>query len=176
MSTGQVLLVIFAFVFLSIVTLNFNRTTAFGTDSIEYAQRGILLTTVPTSYEETIRGLSYDERSDSMWVGISQLSLLTPAGSLGPDRTEEDSLRWMNDVDDLNGRTFDKTITGTGRTFRSAFRVFYVNALNPDQISVGQTLLKRIEITTWQLSPPVLEPMPGDTLHSRMLVGYFHFH
>jgi hypothetical protein len=176
MNTGQVILVIFAFIFLSTVTLNFNRTTAFGTDSLDYAQRGILLTTVATSYSEMIRGLSFDEKSDTSYIAPTQLSLLTSPSHLGPEKAAEDTLRWMNDVDDVNGKTFDKTIGGAGQTFRSTFRVYYVTTTNPNQISGVQTLMKRVDITTYQIAPPVVSPMPGDTLRTQMLVGYFHFY
>ena len=175
MNTGQVVFVIIAFIFLSTLMLNFNRTTAFGTGSVDYAQRGILLTTVSTSYGEIIRGLSFDENSDSNWVPSDQLNLLTAPNRLGPESAAEDSIRLMNDVDDFNGQTFDKAIPGTGKIFRSTFRVRYVDPQNPSTIAAHQTLVKQIEISTWQISPGVLTPMPGDTLHSQMLVGYFHF-
>lgn len=175
MNTGQVLLVIFAFVFLSTVMLNFNQTTALGIGSVDYAQRGILLNTVATSYSEIIRGLSYDENSDTNWVPANQLSLLTAANMLGPESVSEDTIRCMNDIDDFNGQTFDKEITGAGKIFRSTFRVQYVDPADPAQIMNTQTLAKRVEIDTWQISPPVLTPTPGDTLHSQFLIGYYHF-
>lgn len=175
MNTGQVLLVIFAFVFLSTVMLNFNQTTAMGTDSVDYAQRGILLTTVATSYAEIIRGLAYDEVTDTSYVPANQLSLLTPAAMLGSEKAIEDTIRFMNDVDDFNGKTFNKTIAGTQRTFRTTFRVYYVSSTDPSAYAASPTLLKRVDMRTWQISPAIATPMPGDTLDSHILVGYFHF-
>jgi hypothetical protein len=175
MNTGQVLLVIFAFVFLSTVMLNFNQTTALGMSSVDYAQRGILLNTVATSYAEIIRGLSYDEQSDTNWVPANQLTLFTPSNMLGPESAAEDSISSMNDVDDFNGQTFEKEITGTGKIFRSIFHVYYVNPQDPTQVMNTQTLVKRVDMDTWQISPPVSDPTPGDTLHSQILIGYYHF-
>ncbi len=175
MNTGQVLLVIFAFVFLSTVMLNFNQTTAMGTNSVDYAQRGILLTTVSTSYSEIIRGLAYDENTDTSYVPADQLNLLTPASRLGSEKAIEDTIRWMNDVDDFNGKTFDKTIAGTQRTFRTTFKVYYVNSTDPSVYVASPTLVKRVDMKTWQISPVISTPMPGDTLNSYILVGYFHF-
>ena len=155
--------------------LNFNLTTAMGTDSVDYAQRGILLTTVATSYSEIIRGLAYDENADTTYIPADQLSLLTPANRLGPEKAIEDTIRWMNDVDDFNGKTFDKTISGSERTFRTIFRVYYVNSQDPTQFMASPTLVKRVDMKTWQISPVLTNSTPGDTLQSQILIGYFHF-
>ncbi len=175
MNTGQTLLVIFAFVFLSTVMLNFNQTTAMGTSSVDYAQRGILLTTVATSYSEIIRGLAFDEMTDTSYVPANQLNLLTPASHLGPEKAAEDTIRYMNDVDDFNGKTFDKTIPGSQRTFRTTFRVYYVSASDPSAYAAAPTLVKRVDMRTWQVLPVLTTSMPGDTLDSHILIGYFHF-
>ena len=175
MNTGQVLLVIIAFVFLSTVMLGFYQTTALGSGSIDYAQRGILLTTVATSYSEIIRGLAFDEHSDTAWIPFNQLNLFTPANKLGPDNVAEDTISNMNDVDDFNGLTFDKVIVGAGTTIRTTFHVSYVDPQDPTHIVTTQTLVKRVDMKTWQISPPVKSPTPGDTLQTQILVGYYHF-
>lgn len=155
--------------------LGFYETTSLGSGSIDYAQRGILLTTVATSYSEIIRGLAYDEHSDTNWIPFNKLNLLTPAGLLGPESAAEDTIRFMNDIDDFNGQTFDKEMPGSGTTIRTTFVVSYVDPQDPTKIVMSQALVKRVDMTTWQVSPSVNSQTPGDTLHTQILIGYYHF-
>lgn len=175
MNTGQVLFAILAFILLAAVTLNFNSTGASTADAVQYAQNGILLTTVATSYEELARGLAFDASTDSDYVPPSNLSSLTPAALLGPDDPSESNLYALDDVDDFNSQVFETEIPGSGKRFASRFSVYYVNPNDITQPLSTPTLAKRMDILTWQSFPLLINPVASDTLSSYVIFGYFHF-
>ena len=92
MNTGQTMLTLAAFVFLSTVLMNFYRTLASTGDDISSGQDGILATTIATSYLEIAQGLSFDEVTDSSTLAFLNPSALTSPGALGHDGADEDSL------------------------------------------------------------------------------------
>ncbi len=70
MNTGQTIITIVAFVFLTTILVNFYGLVASTGDDISSGQDGILETTIATSYMELAQGLSYDEIIDSSDIAI----------------------------------------------------------------------------------------------------------
>lgn len=175
MNTGQVLMTILAFMFLGTVVLNFNQTGSMTMDSVQYAQSAILMTTVATSYGELARGLSFGSRSDTMYVIPTELYRFTPPSELGPDDSTETSVERFNDFDDFNGFTFEKEIPGSGKKFKTHFRVCYVDPFDINVPVNTQTLTKRLDLQVWQSSPPLANPTAADTLKTFFILGYYHY-
>jgi len=175
MNTGQTMLTLVAFVFLSTVLMNFYRTLASTGDDISSGQDGILATTIATSYLEIAQGLSFDEVTDSSNVGLLNAGTLTAPGSLGPEGADEDSMYKFNDFDDFKGFSIDKEAGGTGRRYRSTFNVYYANPTNVEILSSTRTFLKRMDMKTWRTFPPPTRNTPVDTLNMSLVIGYFHF-
>ena len=172
MTTGQTMLTLAAFVFLSTVLMNFYRTLASTGDDISSGQDGILATTISTSYLEIAQGLSFDEITDTSFVATP--ALLTAPASLRRE-AGEDSLHHFNDFDDFNGFTQDKDAGGTGRRYRSRFTVYYVDPVNVESKVMVKTFLKRMDIKTWRTIPAATSGSDLDTLNMSLVVGYFHF-
>jgi hypothetical protein len=174
MTTGQTILTIGAFMFLSTIMVNFYRIVADTGDSIASGQDGILATTITTSYMELAQGLAFDEITDTSNVGLTTPDVLTSPSFLGPD-AGEDSLASFNDFDDLNGLALEKTATGTNRRYRTQFEVYYVN---PDDINIKssvRTYVKRMNLKTWRIYPPAASANEIDTVRNSLILGYFHF-
>jgi len=174
MSTGQTMLSIGAFMFLTTILLNFYRVAAETGDTIASGQDGILATTIAASYSEIAQGLAFDEITDSTNAALASPTVLTPASSLGPE-AGEDSLKDFNDFDDFNGKYFDKRATGTNRIYRTWFTVSYVNPDNISQVSSARTFVKRMDLRTWRISPAAASASEIDTVRTFLVLGYFHF-
>jgi hypothetical protein len=172
MSTGQTMLTLGAFVFLSTIMLNFYRLVADTGTVIASGQDGILATTIATSYMELAQGVAFDNVSDTSNVAIANPSALTTI--LGPE-AGEDSLGAYNDFDDFNGCTIDKQAVGSDRRYRTAFSVCYVNPDDVGQKSGGKTFVKRMDLKTWRIFPPATGPNDIDTVRTSLVMGYFHF-
>jgi len=174
MTTGQTILTIGAFMFLTTILLNFYRVAAETGDTIASGQDGILATTIAAAYSEIAQGLAFDEVTDSTNAALVSPTVLTPATSLGAE-AGEDSVRDFNDFDDFNRKSFDKQATGTNRRYRTYFTVSYVNPDNINQVSSVRTFVKRMDLTTWRVSPPPSSPNEIDTVRTFLILGYFHF-
>jgi len=175
MNTGQTIVTIAAFVFLTTILINFYGLVASTGDDISSGQDGILETTIATSYMELAQGLSYDEVTDSSDIAILNPTALTATSNLGPDEAAEDSIQNFNDFDDFNGLTVDKQPGGTNRRYRTAFSVRYVNPDNLSSISASRTFVKRMDLKTWRIFPVVGQNERLDTLKTSLIMGYFHF-
>jgi len=175
MTTGQTMLTLAAFVFLSTVLMNFYGTLAMTGADISSGQDGILATTITTSYLEIAQGLAFDEITDTSSIAINNPTALTASGSLGPDGADEDSLYKFNDFDDFKGFSFEKEAGGTGRRYRTTFDVYYVSTTNVETSSSARTFLKRMDLKTWRTFPPARTTDDLDTLNMSFVVGYFHF-
>lgn len=174
MTTGQTILSIGAFMFLTTILLNFYRVAAETGDSIASGQDGILGTTIAASYAEIAQGLAFDEVTDTTNAALANPSALTSPTALGAE-AGEDSVMHFNDFDDFHGRAFEKQATGTNRRYRTRFTVSYVNPDNINQKSSVQTFVKRMDLTTWRISPPPASPTEIDTVRTFLVLGYFHF-
>jgi hypothetical protein len=174
--SNHTLLTICAFMFLSTILLSFYRLMGSTGDDIGNAQDMILATTIATSYMELAQGLAFDEKTDTVNVGMGDPSGLTPSSSLGPDSGEDpDSIGTFNDFDDFNRLTLEKTPVGSNKRFATNFRVYYINPSNVDQISGTPTFLKRMDLRVWRTYPPNSSGVPADTLRLSIGMGYFHF-
>jgi hypothetical protein len=174
MSTGQTMLTLAAFAFLTTILLNFYQVLGGTGDVIQNGQDGILATTIATSYKEIARGLAFDEISDTCSSAIRNPTALTPSFLLGRE-SGDDSLAVFNDIDDMNGFEVEKQAVGSVFRYRTRFNVSYVNPDNIDQVSSVQTFTKRLDMKTWRVFPPVLDPTQIDTMRTSMVMGYFHF-
>jgi hypothetical protein len=174
MTTGQTILTIGAFMFLTTILMNFYRVAAETGDTIASGQDGILATTIASSYAEIAQGLAFDEVTDSTNAALSSPTVLTATTALGPE-AGEDSVNTYNDFDDFNGKTCEKQATGTNRRYRTQFTVFYVNPDNINQKSSARTFVKRMDLKTWRISPAPTSPTEIDTVRTFLILGYFHF-
>jgi hypothetical protein len=172
MSTGQTMLTLGAFMFLSTILLNFYRLVSDTGTVIASGQDGILATTIATSYMELAQGMAFDNVTDTSDIAIANPSALTT--TLGPE-AGEDSLWAYNDFDDFNGATIDKQAVGSNRRYRTTFSVRYVNPDDVGQISGGKTFVKRMDLKTWRIFPPATGPNDIDTVQTSLVMGYFHF-
>lgn len=174
MTTGQTILTIGAFMFLTTILLNFYRVAAETGDSIATGQDGILATTIAATYAEVAHGLAFDEVTDTTNAALTNPMALTSPTALGTEALE-DSLSRFNDFDDFNGKTSEKQATGTNRRYRTRFTVYYINPENINQKSLVQTYVKRMDMTTWRTFPPANSPTDIDTVRTFLVLGYFHF-
>jgi hypothetical protein len=174
MSTGQTILSIGAFMFLTTILLNFYRVAAETGDTIASGQDGILATTIAASYAEIAQGLAFDEVTDTTNAALASPSVLTSSSALGAE-AGEDSIGLFNDFDDFNGKFYDKPATGTNRTYRTQFTVSYVNPDNINQKSSVRTFVKRMDLKTWRITPAPSSPTEIDTIRTFLVLGYFHF-
>ena len=174
MTTGQTILTIGAFMFLTTILLNFYRVAAETGDSIASGQDGILATTIAASYAEVAQGLAFDEVTDTTNAALANPAALTSPTALGTE-AGEDSIALFNDFDDFNGKSYEKQATGTNRRYRTQFTVSYVNPDDINQKWSVRTFVKRMELKTWRISPPPSSPTEIDTVRTFLVLGYFHF-
>lgn len=174
MTTGQTILTIGAFMFLTTILLNFYQVVASTGDTIATGQDGILATTIASSYLEIAQGLAFDEITDTSAAAIANPSALTSPTSLGHE-SGEDSLSAFDDFDDFNRTTFDKQAMGTNRVYRTIGSVVYVNPDNLLQTSSTRTFVKRLDLKTWRVFPPAASATDIDTVRSSLVLGYWHF-
>jgi len=175
MNTGQTIITIAAFVFLTTILLNFYGLVASTGNDIASGQDGILETTIATSYMELAQGLSFDAVTDSSDIAILNPTALTAAANLGPDGAAEDSIQNFDDFDDFNTLTVDKQPGGTNRIYRTNFSVYYVDPANVSNKTTTRTFVKRMDLKTWRISPVAGANEHLDTLKTSLIMGYFHF-
>ena len=175
MNTGQTIITIAAFVFLTTILVNFYGLVASTGDDISSGQDGILETTIATSYMELAQGLSFDEITDSSDIAIHNSGALTQPYSLGPDVAAEDSIKDFNDFDDFDGLVVDKQPGGTNRIYRTMFAVNYVNPADVESVVMTKTFVKRMDLKTWRIFPVAGATERLDTLRTSLVMGYFHF-
>jgi hypothetical protein len=173
LGSGHTLLTLGAFVLLSTILVNFYGTSASAGDAIGSGQDGIFLTTITTSFIEQAQGLAFDAVTDTMHVGLSNVTSLTSPLYLGPE-AGEDSLYSFNDFDDFNGFSIEREAGTSNRRYRAEFTVSYVNPTDLETVSLSRTFVKRLDIKTWRTFP-VSREGGVDTLRSSFVMGYFHF-
>ena len=161
--------------FLSTILLNFYGLMHSAGDEISSGQDGILTTTISTSYVEIAQGLAFDSITDTSDLAFKNPGILTSPSLLGIESADEDSIKDFNDFDDFNYFTVDKEAGNTGRTYRTSFRVWYVDPANVANVSSTRTFLKRLDLKTWRVFPPAMSSSPIDTLRMSVVMGYFHF-
>jgi hypothetical protein len=173
LGSGHTLLTLGAFVLLSTILVNFYGTSASAGDAIGSGQDGIFLTSITTSFIEQAQGLAFDSITDTMHVGLSDITSLTSPLSLGPE-AGEDSLQAFNDFDDLNGFSIEREAGTSNRRYRAEFVVSYVDMTDLEKVLMSRTFIKRLDIKTWRTFP-VSRESGVDTLRTSFVMGYFHF-
>lgn len=166
-----------AFILLAVILTSFYSLLANSGDTINDAQSGISSLTYATTYMELAEGLSFDEATVDSFITTSGIGLLKSPASLGPENPPppgelaETSFQGFDDIDDLNNFAIvDSSLKGITGTFKTTFRVFYVNPNDVSQISASRTFVKRVDMKVWRLYPPSL-----DTLNHSFVMGYFHY-
>ena len=172
MTTGQTMLTLGAFMFLTTILMNFYNIVGNTGDTISSGQNGILATTIAASYIEAAQGLAFDQITDTSNIAIKNVSTLSAV--LGPE-TGEDSLALFNDFDDFNGYTAVKQAAGSISIYRTRFSVYYVRPDDIDVVSAAKTFAKRMDLKTWRVFPPSTDPAYIDTVRTSYVLGYFHF-
>lgn len=157
------------------ILLNFNGTVVQAGNTITGGQDGILSTTIATSYLELAQGLAFDEVTDSSNVAITNPDVLTNPCNLGSDSEKEKDVFSFDDFDDFDRFVVDKEVSGNHRTYRTSFSVHYVDPDDASVISATRTLVKRMDLKTWRISPPLGKSTNADTLRMSLVMGYFHF-
>lgn len=177
MSFNQTMLTLGAFLLLSVILTSFYRLLANSGDTINDAQAGISSLTYATTYMELAEGLSFDEVTVDSFLTTAQIGLLTSPMNLGPENpppsgeSTENNFTSFDDIDDLNNYSvIDSSLKGITGTFKTSFRVHYVNPLDLSQTSVTRTFVKRVDMTVCRLYPP-----GRDTLTHSIVMGYFHY-
>ena len=174
MSTGQSLLTIAAFMFLSTLLMNFYQLAASNGDIIAGGQDGIAETTIAISYIEIANGLAFDTITDTSDIAIDNPGSLTAPDQLG-HAAGEDSLYKFNDFDDFKGYAEEKDMLGSGRRYKTSFDVYYVDQNNVNNKSSVRTFVKRMDLKVWRIFPPPDKDSGLDTLRTFITMGYFHF-
>ncbi len=172
MNTGQTILSIGAFILLTTILQGVYGSLGDVGRDVARSQDCILATTVATSYTEFAYGLAFDQVTDTSDVGLT-----TPAVLTYPPNPEagEDSICNFNDFDDLNGYSEVKAAGGSGRKFKTSFKVSYVDSLNVGTIMLSRTYIKRLDMKTWRTYPAATSDETIDTLRTSIVMGYFHF-
>jgi hypothetical protein len=105
---------------------------------------------------------------------MNNIDLLTSPALLGKE-SGEDSMVIFNDFDDFNKITLEKSAGNTGRRYRTYFTVSYVNPVNVTASVNYRTYVKRMDLKTWRISPPLTSSSQADTLRMSTVMGYFWF-
>ncbi len=166
MNTGQVLLSIMAFVFLSTVVVNFHSLVADNTLQMTDSHDVIIATSLASSYLESAQAMNFDEKTIS--TPVDDAGGFTEPSKLGPDG--ELTMEGFDDIDDFNGYVRIDSAGANNGVFESVFQVCYVD---PEDINTqtSQTFLKRIDVKTWRIDRPVTY----DTVTVFATMGYFRF-
>jgi hypothetical protein len=181
---GQVILVMAALGILGLVILSSNDTLLDNEQVVMDSEFGVASLSLATSLIEEIQGKLFDAAaSDS---GITSLSKLTGAGSLGPSPLEKyrsvDSTKPdFNDVDDFHNFSIEfvndttrprvAQYRGESKGFRADYlvksKVHYVTKNNPNGASSSTTWHKKVTIT-------VSSPSSTDTLTIPTIISYWN--
>ncbi|OIP56059.1 MAG: hypothetical protein AUK34_12030 [Ignavibacteria bacterium CG2_30_36_16] len=142
MSTVQSMLTIAALVFLSLASLQFNRT-ALHTQTAEIENK-VYLTAFSLADDmiEEIKVKGFDETTVPFPTNIT--TNLTSLANLGPDAGE--TYGSYDDVDDYNG--YEKLISAPhAEDYFISVTVKYVDGDDPDTFSTVQTFYKKVLVT-----------------------------
>ena len=176
MSTGQIMLTIFALILLMSITTNFYSIVGSTGDDIANGQDDILATAVSASWAQMAQGLAFDNVTDTSDIAFQNPGVLTPGPALGVEAGEnKDSIKTFNDFDDFNGAVLQKQAGSAARIFTTRFTVSYVDPDNINAIVPGTTFVKRMDLVTWRSFPPPHASEMIDTLRTSIVFGYFNF-
>ncbi|MDI6804409.1 MAG: hypothetical protein QME58_11285 [Bacteroidota bacterium] len=178
MSTNQTLLTIGALILFSTLIVSFYQLLARSGDTVDSAQLGIYQLTLATTYMELANGLNFDEATIDSNITAANMNLLTHPNLLGPENPPpayedpETSFSTFDDIDDLNNFSIiEGSNPGIIGTYKTTFKVYYVNPDNINQIELSnRTFVKRLDLFVSRI-----QPLSTDTLKTSMVMGYFHF-
>ena len=172
MGLGQMMLSVLAVGMLATIMLTVNTNVQDNNNAVQMSQYRIMASSLATSTIQRATGLAFDQ--NSVINNITSTSGLTPAGALGVETGEIDSVEnTFNDFDDYN--KFHKWVKGDSIFFRSAD--FYVHSTvdyvqitgNAIVTSASPTYTKRIIV---YVSSPY---MATDTITASTLYSYWYF-
>ncbi len=167
MGTGQTLLTIGAMMLLGIVILTTNRNINDTSDTLLRTNCGLDAVSLAASVIQEADSTAFD--SSTVRNAVTQLSQLTPAGSLGQENNNSNDLNDFDDYNGLNGQgRLDSTKLSTGWYYWRT-RVCYVgNYSDLSQNSSTQTWSKRLDVWVWNKDLP-------DTIVMHSIYSYWFF-
>ncbi len=156
------LLVLFAMVILSLLTLNVYKTNSSREGTLRYNEAAITATGLAQSMINEIRSKAFDQNTVNKSVSVPD-SLTIPQ-LLGPDTGEVSRIQF-NDIDDFNNYTSIDTLSRLG-IFTIKVKVQYITNLLPNVISNVPTFSKQVNIEVLNFS------LPNDTLKYSQVMSY----
>jgi len=146
MNLSQIILLLAAFVILSVSILMINKTSLETNDSRLKAKNQIIALTEAQNLFEEIKTKNFDEKIFS--IGTLNRDSLTPAENFGP---ENEIYPAFDDIDDFNN--FNQNVFVENKlAYNLIVSVFYANENNPNQISVSRTFYKLVTISCFDQS------------------------
>ena len=163
MNTGQSLVTLAALMLLSVTVLRVN-SNLLSTDSVLMDTKfGVLAVSLGTSIIEEANKKAFDlAGSDD---AITNLSLLTSPGSLGPSSGE--IYPDFNDFDDYHG-LIKRVDNMPSAIYDLHCKVYYINPANPNVNANVKTWHKKIEVE-------VTSPNMADTIRISSVFSYWYF-
>lgn len=151
MNTGQMMLGVVALGLLTLIVLNFNKSTITTQDSMIYSKGFIVANTIALSFMDEINSKAYDEEivnGNSIVTAVDFSSLLKPeTGEVYPN---------FDDIDDYNSFTKTETVSQMG-DFNILVKVEYLtDALVPTTV---RTYNKNVTIKV--TSPTMINQSTG---------------
>lgn len=169
MNSGHTMMSVGAMFLLSITILGINNKFLSTSTVLNNTKFGVLAVSLAASMIEEANGRNFDlaEVDDA----ITDLSQLTPPGSLGPANGE--TYPNFNDFDDYDELTKVDSIRNSA-VFTTYCRVWYVSDSNPAVIVSTRTWHKRIDV--FVTSPSMVNAdNEQDTLKLSSVYSYWHF-
>ena len=170
MTTGQTMMVIFAFVVLTSVLLSFNsRSVDIRNDMIRNQDR-IVGTSIAKSYLEMAQGLEFDEVTMKSDTTLRTPSALTAPGALGKEPVDSTG---MDDIDDLHRFASEEFVDDSTKIFDVECSVCYVDPERVDHMVAYRTFVKRLDVKVYRSDAGLSEDVPADTIRMFSTSAYF---
>ena len=170
MTTGQTMMVIFAFVVLTTILLSFNsRSVDIRNDMLRNQDR-IVATSIAKSYTETAQGLEFDEVTM-----VSDTTLRTPAALTSPALLGKEAVdvTGMDDFDDLNNFASEEYVDDSTKIFDVECKVSYVDPERVDQKVNYRTFVKRLDVKVYRSDAGAPADVEADTIRMFSTSAYF---
>lgn len=141
-------------VLLTMLILNFTRSSTTQSTASIYNEAIITSTSIGQSLLEEIQSKAFDEKT--LATDVQDASNLTTVNNIGRDAGETVSTDF-DDIDDYDEYSVTQTLTGLG-DFTMNVDVYYVSRTNPGAISAIPTFAKQVDIiiTNMYLSDTLL--------------------
>jgi|SRR5690554_5232179 len=163
MNTGQMLLALGAMILLSTTVLRVNTNFVMNDTVLDETKFNFLATSVATSIIQEAKRKAFDNASVNS--AVSDIKVLTEAGSLGPESGEKRET--FNDFDDFDGFAgADSSMPSA--VFYYSCTVEYVEDTKPDTPANKKTWNKILTVT-------VTSPFMNDVIKMSSIYSYWYF-